>query len=276
MQPLLGDLNLDEFFQRVARAPQRALLLDYDGTLAPFRVDRGVALPYPQTVPLLNDIAATTGTRLMLISGRAIDDLVPLVSALNPAPEMWGSHGWERRDRAGKRILIPPPPRVQSTLSEAQAAARRLGFFSRCEIKPTSIALHWRGVDATEQSRLHADALAAWNPLIAAAAPGSIEIHEFDGGLEFRAAGRNKGTVVAETLAELSGDAAIAYLGDDRTDEDAFAALGSRGLAVLVRPQLRETRAGVWLRPPDELVEFLTRWREAGTNRKCHTNFPTS
>jgi trehalose-6-phosphatase len=66
-------------------------------------------------------------------------------------------------------------------------------------------------------------------------------------------------------LSETAGDGAIAYLGDDLTDEDAFAAVKPRGLAVLVRPELRETEADVWLQPPRELVAFLKRWRAAAT-----------
>ena len=49
----------------------------------------------------------------------------------------------------------------------------------------------------------------------------------------------------------------------DLTDEDAFRAIALRGLAVLVRPELRETAAACWLRPPEELLEFLDRWKDA-------------
>lgn len=56
--------------------------------------------------------------------------------------------------------------------------------------------------------------------------------------------------------------AAIAYLGDDLTDEDAFQALDTRGLRVLVRDALRPTAADIWLQPPDELLDFLRSWRQ--------------
>jgi trehalose 6-phosphate phosphatase len=54
-----------------------------------------------------------------------------------------------------------------------------------------------------------------------------------------------------------------AYLGDDVTDEDAFKALANKGLRALVREQLRETVADIWLIPPVELREFLKRWIKA-------------
>jgi trehalose-6-phosphatase len=56
---------------------------------------------------------------------------------------------------------------------------------------------------------------------------------------------------------------AVAYLGDDRTDEDAFAALQRIGLAVLVRSLPQPTAANLWIEPPEELVEFLAQWRQA-------------
>lgn len=55
----------------------------------------------------------------------------------------------------------------------------------------------------------------------------------------------------------------MAYLGDDVTDEDAFHAVKPRGLAVLVRAELRETAADLWIRPPRELVAFLRSWCDA-------------
>jgi trehalose-6-phosphatase len=65
-------------------------------------------------------------------------------------------------------------------------------------------------------------------------------------------------------LSETAEDTAIAYLGDDITDEDAFRAVKVRGLGILVRTEFRETAADVWLRPPEELASFLQLWRVKG------------
>jgi len=83
------------------------------------------------------------------------------------------------------------------------------------------------------------------------------------GGLELRVVGIDKGRAVDQILAGSPPEAAAAYLGDDLTDEDAFAALSGRGervLTVLVREEWRPTRAEVWLRPPGGLLAFLGRW----------------
>jgi len=52
----------------------------------------------------------------------------------------------------------------------------------------------------------------------------------------------------------------VAYLGDDATDEDAFRILNGRGLTVLVGPKYHFTAAQIWLKPPDELYDFLRSW----------------
>ncbi len=82
----------------------------------------------------------------------------------------------------------------------------------------------------------------------------------FDGGLELRPTDRTKGTAVGQILAEEPATVPAAYLGDDLTDEDAFAAVGNRGFSILVRTEVRASCARFWLRPPEELLEFLDAW----------------
>lgn len=76
----------------------------------------------------------------------------------------------------------------------------------------------------------------------------------------YRLAGRTKGMVVDAIFGEMGEDAAVAYLGDDATDEDAFRAILGRGLGVLVRPEPRQTAASAHLTPPEQQLDFLDRW----------------
>jgi trehalose 6-phosphate phosphatase len=64
-------------------------------------------------------------------------------------------------------------------------------------------------------------------------------------------------------LGEVSPETPAAYLGDDTTDESAFRAMEGRGISVLVRPTWRQTAAQSWLKPPQELLEFLDLWLKA-------------
>ena len=260
MQTLTSRIDLAAFFESVAHAPARVLMLDYDGTLAPFHVQPERAVPYPEVAAALRQLVAAGGTRVVIVSGRPAEEVPPLLS-LESRPEIWGSHGWERLFPDGRRVVEQPGGDASRSLGEATAAVSALTRDgARLEQKLASLALHWRGLDETVAADLQRRARAAWQPI---ADRGAVEILAFDGGLELRAVGCNKQYAVKAVLSEAPQEAAIAYLGDDITDEDAFRAVRVRGVGVLVRPQFRETAADVWIKPPEELVEFLRHWSVA-------------
>jgi len=262
MQVLSPRIDWQEFLNGLPSAPQRVLMLDYDGTLAPFQVRPERAVPYPGVREALAALTAAGDTRIVIVSGRPAADVVPLLDLECP-PEIWGVHGWERRLPGGEVQIEEPSAEVKVSLEKAAAAAQdfvRKG--GRLERKLASIALHWRGLPVLGAMSIETQARAIWQPYVD---QGALELLPFDGGLELRARGCNKQHAVKAVLSETAADAAIAYLGDDLTDEDAFAAVKPRGIAILVRPELRETGADVWLQPPRELVAFLNRWRRGAT-----------
>ena len=260
MHVLSPGLDLLRFFEGVARASSRVLMLDYDGTLAPFQVRPERAVPYPGVVTVLDRIMAAEKTRMVIVSGRPLDALVPLLK-LRHQPELWGAHGWERRLPDGSGVCNRPDEAVRKRLEEGERLAAQLARIGvRIERKPASVAVHWRGALALAAASIRNELARAWEPL---AADGLLELLPFDGGVELRARGWNKQDAVKAVLSETNGEAAVAYLGDDMTDEDAFKVVTPRGLAVLVRPEFRMTAAQLWIRPPRELIAFLKSWQDA-------------
>lgn len=257
MQALTPRVDLTAFFERLSHAPARLLMLDYDGTLAPFHVQPECAVPYPEVAAVLEEIVAAGTTRVVIVSGRPAGEVAPLL-ALASRPEIWGSHGWERLLPDGRRTVEEPGAEARRSLAAAIAAVEKeMPRDTRLEQKLASVALHWRGLPPHAADEAKRRATAAWEPLTA---QGTLEILPFDGGLELRTVGCNKQYAVKAVLSETAPDSAVAYLGDDITDEDAFRAVKTRGLGVLVRPEFRETSADVWLKPPHELVEFMRHW----------------
>jgi trehalose-phosphatase len=239
-------------------------MLDYDGTLAPFHVRPELAVPYPEVTAVLEALLDAGGTRIVLVSGRPAEELPPLLK-LTRMPEIWGSHGWERLLQDGTRIVEEPGSDARKALADAATMTRTImPEGARLEEKLASIALHWRGLTQEVVSSLGSRVRSLWER---SAGERGLEILPFDGGLELRAAGCNKEFAVKAVLRETPEGSAVAYLGDDITDEDAFRAVKPRGLAVLVRSELRGTEADVWLRPPHELVSFMQHWcvRGAGS-----------
>lgn len=248
--------SLATFWQQLQTASQKVLLLDYDGTLAPFQLERNRAFPYPGVREILEKIQASGKTRLIIVSGRAVDDLLPLLG-LEHLPELWGSHGFERQLPDGTRLTQEIDVNCLLNLERAFNWMKEHGYEADCEKKPSSIAFHWRGVEKGRRTQLEKNVRTAWSPLTRGI---DLKIHSFDGGLELRCACLHKGDAVRQVLAECGQNVSVAYLGDDLTDEDAFKTLKGKGLSVLVRETYRDTLADCWLRPPDELLKFLQNW----------------
>jgi len=260
----LGDgFDIERFFDSVANADQRALLLDYDGTLAPFKARRDEAVPYPGIRETLEEMIRDSSTRLVIISGRWMGDLIPLLG-LKELPEIWGSHGRERLLPDRTYHVEKPDDRALKGIARAESWILEEKLSRYCERKHSSLALHLRGVEPSESRTVKEKILENWSDI---AMQTGLRIEEFDGGVELRSPGPDKGYAVNAILDEMDEGSAVAYLGDDNTDENAFKALGTRGLSVLVREEFRETRAGVWLKPPEELFWFLDRWIEACRTR---------
>lgn len=243
------------FFEDLRIADSRILMLDYDGTLAPFRADRSQAFPYPE-IPGLIDKVMQCRTRVVLISGRAAADVLRLCG-IYPHPEIWGSHGAERIFPDGSYRLQPLASTQHNALELATRALRRTGLDAHIESKPASIAVHWRGLPPKDRAAIESRVHSVFSQEIEG---NGLELFPFDGGLEIRNGLWNKGDAVRTVLRESRAEAIGAYLGDDQTDEDAFSAIKGHGLAVLVRSEARPTAADVWLRPPSELVGFLNEW----------------
>ena len=242
------------FMEELKSASRRVLLLDYDGTLAPFVKERDRAFPYREVPALLREIMAS-GTQVQLISGRPAHELAVL-SGFTPRPEIWGSYGLEHLSPDGSYEFQAPTAAQSAGMVAAVGTLQGNGFAGKVEQKPGSVALHWRGSDEEDANHLRSEILQLWTPLAAA---HGLRVVNFDGGVELCIPAADKGRAVRGILEGL-GSAAVAFLGDDQTDEEGFIALKGRGLAVLVRPESRPTAADLWLKPPEELYQFLRQW----------------
>lgn len=257
--------RLQEFYRAFAHAKSALLLLDYDGTLAPFRIDRFKARPWAGVRELLNTIQSCTepsiATRTVFISGRPAAEVQQLLG-LNSNVEVWGLHGAERLYPDGKRELEQAPAATRRKLDELRAQLKRDSFGGLFEDKPNAAVMHWRGASGGKAQEIAQKALALFEPL---ASLEGFTLLKFESGLELRA-GRDKGDAVEAILEETGKHAArdpVAFLGDDITDEAAFDAVNRSmrpHLTALVRRMRRKSAAQVWLKPPDELREFLRSW----------------
>jgi len=236
-----------------ARAARRAWVgLDFDGTLAHHHNDPfAVELPHG-TRAALDALARVSA--VAVISGRALADVRARVGVAGIAYA--GNHGLEieapglvARDEvalAARPLLAAAAERLRPV-----AAAHALPL----QDKGLTLAIDYRGRPASAR----ADVARAIDDAVRAA--GGLYAHHSLIGSEVRPLGAgHKGTAALRLWEhQLGREGAALFAGDDRTDEDAFAALAPHDGAITVKVGEGETRAAYRATGPDAIRELLER-----------------
>ena len=149
------------FLETVARATEAALLVDYDGTLAPFSIERDQASPYPGIALALQEIARHGRTRLAVISGRDASEVLALLN-IHPPPEVWGLHGLQRLKTDGSIELQRLDPRTREGLADAERWLDYQQLRGNAEFKTGSVAMHWRGLTEDSAEDIRARVMLGW------------------------------------------------------------------------------------------------------------------
>ena len=252
--------GIPDFWDRVEAAVEFCLVLDYDGTLAPFREDRMEAHPLDGVVRVLESIRDAGRTQLVMVTGRPLRELLELVGDLGIT--MVGSHGSEFRMPDGTtqrhELTLTQKERLTKATDEAKAVAPA----ERVERKVASVALHTRGMPEKRAREMRDAVCAEWST---DADAHDLECRRFSGGVELRLKGTDKGTALQTILKGCGEDALCIYIGDDETDEDAFAAILGRGVGIRVGPPGADTGALGTLENPRAVRDFLETWMAVTT-----------
>jgi trehalose-phosphatase len=257
------EVGISDFWRDIGAAPHVALLLDYDGTLAPFHVNRLMAVPLDGVTDALQTIRDQTDTFVALVSGRPIAEILSLMP--DPGVTIIGTHGFEIRP-AGEDIRVAIVDEAQQDLLDrAELDAQKMVGKQRAERKIATVAAHFRGLDRLD-AREYEQALAKrW---LSYADLSLVEVRKFNGGLEMRALGRHKGVAVADYMATCPAGTLAVYLGDDDTDEDAFKVLrADGGYGIRVGEPSESTAAQGSLASCDDVLRFLQRWIKERANQ---------
>lgn len=248
---------METLWRAVDRAAHLTLVLDYDGTLAPFRVERDQAVPLPGIRELLAKIRDQSPARLCVLSGRRAEEVAGLLGVSGVT--VVGCHGFERRDPDGTLHTPPLDPAQQAGLRRARQRAEALDPGQRLEQKPSGLAFHTRGLAPRRAEAEEAQIARDWQAL--AEETGGLACRRFNGGVELRLAGVDKGVALATLLDEGPAESLCVYLGDDDTDEDAFAEAARRGgFGVRVGDEGRPSAARFTLADCEAVRDFLGRW----------------
>lgn len=198
-----------------------AFFLDFDGTLAGIADEPGAVRVKPRVTEALGRLAAAAGGALAIVSGRDIAQVDVLLAPLRLP--VAGVHGLERRDAAGRlqRVAVDAALAERVGARIAALVARNPGLLR--EVKPGSVALHYRkrpelAGTCVELARRLADE------------DGRIELLRGRKVVELKFARRSKADAIAGFMAEppFAGRMPL-FAGDDVTDEDGFSEVMRRG-----------------------------------------------
>jgi trehalose-phosphatase len=234
------------------RGDQLAVFLDYDGTLTPIVSRPDKAVFTNSTRAILRRLAAKIP--VAILSGRELEDVRKRVAI--DGIVYAGSHGF---DIAGPRGLrrqeatefLPALDEVEKELREKLAGIAGALIERKC----FSIAAHYRNVNETDFPKME--------QVVSEIAARHRELRRIDGKKVYELLPNidwDKGKAVLWLLEHLGlecPDARPIYIGDDRTDEDAFRALEQRGIGILVSEEPKPTAASYSLGNPSEVERFL-------------------
>ena len=193
-----------------------AYFLDVDGTLIDIADTPDAVRVDTALLDLIARLHRASGGAVALISGRALSDLEHRLGTLHLP--LAGQHGLERRDASGRLWIHAAPPAAKHAIKEALAPVLALHPGLLLEDKGLTLALHYRLAPhlASYAHRLMAR--------LAIAANAGLEVQRGKRVAEVKPAGIDKGTAVAEYLAEppFRGRRAV-FIGDDLNDEHGFA-----------------------------------------------------
>lgn len=231
---------------------QLAVFLDFDGTLTPI-VSR------PEKALLSDSMRATlqalvTETAVAVLSGRDLNDIRQRVNI--GAMIYGGSHGFDIGGPRGlwKEVATEFLPTLD--LAEKELRKELAGITgAHLERKRFSIAAHYRNVNERDFPKVER--------IVNTVAARHHKLRRMEGKKVYELLPDidwDKGKAVLwllEALASESPNLRPIYIGDDRTDEDAFRALKQRGIGILVTEQSRLTAATYSLKNPTEVELFL-------------------
>jgi trehalose 6-phosphate phosphatase len=239
------------------------VLVDYDGTLSPIVDDPGEARALPASVEALDRLAAGY-RRVAVVSGRPASFLVEHLglgrgaTGHGPSIMVSGLYGLEWAGSGGVVHTRPEAERWREVVDRVERAARAAAPPGMLvEPKGLTVAFHWRTATGS----------AGWARSFAEEVVGEtgLELHPGKMSVELRPPlPADKGTVVAELC---RGLAAACFVGDDRGDLAAFAALdrlATEGMITCkvatasaeIPPEL-QAAADVVVDGPEEVADLL-------------------
>ena len=248
--------NWENIRAGIQQANTLFLFLDYDGTLTSIVSRPELAVCPLKVKKYLEELRDVPGVYLAIISGRSVEDVREKVGVSGII--YVGNHGLEIENLAGsyKKILSQERrTELERITQHCQISLKAIpGILF--EKKGPILSVHYRNVERrflAQISLMIEEELWPWRDHWELATGKMV--------LEIRPKMNfSKGGAVREILKYFPSSGLLTfYVGDDRTDEDAFLAVKGSGISVYVGPGETPLKADFFVRSPEEVQEFLFR-----------------
>lgn len=229
------------------------VFLDYDGTLTPIVATPDLAVMSEQMRDRVNAVSRTY--RTAIVSGRATDDVSDKVGLKHLYYA--GSHGFEILFPDGTREVVPEAKAMLETVKTAHkelAASLEHIKYALAEHVKFTISAHYRLVDERDLEEFfhRVEKVLSNHPDLKRS--NGKKVVELKPNIDW-----HKGKAVGRLQKELDpkGAATSLYIGDDTTDEDAFAEIAINGVGIVVTQEPRESFAKFQVKTIEDVAKIL-------------------
>jgi len=253
--------------ETITSSPRIYLALDYDGTLARLVPDRGRAFLPRATEELLRRLASNTRCVLTIVSGRRLSDITTLVGI--EGAYYVGNHGLEiqgprlRFVHAGAKAFSRYLPDITRELNEQLRGTR-----ASVENRGLTLGVHYRKVRHRDMPTFFSTVKHVLQDYEMFETIYDKNVVDVRPNLSW-----DKGSAL-EVLIQRLGQYPMVYIGDDRTDEDAFRKLRN-AITILVSQKPKISAAHYYLRGTRDVVAFLrllNSWLETQRGNRTEKN----
>lgn len=244
------------------RAGRMLVALDFDGTLSPI-------VPRPQDAALLDGLdaplrrlATRDDTTVAIVSGRGLSDVRARVRL--EGVYYAGNHGFEIEgpdvDRVHEAARAARPALREAAAAIGRALENEPG--AQVEDKEWTLSIHYRRAEREGAEDRVREAVLRHGRGDGLRVTEGKKIFEIRPDVDW-----HKGAAMRFLLDVLAGDGELPaiFIGDDRTDEDAFAVVRELGGGIVVGdPPPPDTRALAWVAGPGEVAALIEELADAG------------
>jgi trehalose-phosphatase len=258
---------LENLLLQISHSNRRFLFFDYDGTLVPIKKQPSLATLPSKTRSLISQLAMQPNYFVGIVTGRSLTDIRKLVRISNILYA--ANHGFQINHKKlawihpDAKIVLPLLTKVEAALLNALATIKGVLI----ENKGLTLSVHYRNVRPMHVLRLKKVLKQIIQPydeiLIITTGKKVIEVRP--------CISWDKGYAILKILKIFRANKKpyIIFIGDDKTDEDAFELLPSQAVTIRVGKN-KSSNAKYFVRNTSEVCQILENIVSLKHNQRDH------